>query len=140
MGLGALLLFILIGAGVYVSSQQGEVPQDPMAYEPLPTENPDTNPAAGGIEPTLFDTRVTFAGTIVCLPKKGDGPHTMECAYGFKADNGSHYALKDLFTEPGPWEFDVTDRIEVTGMLRTPEANTSYDIVGVIEVDSKRGI
>lgn len=111
------------------------------AISVAPGDDPTNNPAAGGgIEPTLFDTKVTFKGEIVCLPKKGDGPHTMECAYGLKADNGSHYALKNLFNEPGPWEFDVTDRIEVTGMLRVPEANTSYDIVGTIEVESKRAI
>lgn len=139
MGLGALLLFILIGAGVYVYSQT-EISQDPITEVPAQTDNGSGNPAAGGIEPTLFDTKITFAGTITCLPHKGDGPHTMECAYGLKADNGSYYALKNLFNEPGPWEFDVNDRIEVAGMLRVPEPNEKYDIVGVIEVESKRGI
>ncbi len=110
------------------------------AISAAPGEDP-TNPAAGGgIEPTLFGTKVTFKGSIVCLPHKGDGPHTMECAYGLKADNGSHYALKNLFNEPGPWEFDVSDRIEVTGMLAEPAANEKYDIVGVIDVQTKRGI
>lgn len=83
---------------------------------------------------------ITLVGTLTCLPHKGDGPHTLECAYGLKADDGNHYALKNLFTEPGPWPLDIGDRVRVTGTLDDPERNEKYDIVGVMEVQSSSKI
>ncbi len=138
---GMLQLLINVAARLNYNLAGNDTVDDIIAaISSAPGDDP-TNPAAGGgIEPTLFGTVITFKGTITCLPHKGGPATTMECAYGLKADNGSHYALKNLFNEPGPWEFDVGDRIEVTGMLNEPSANEIYDIVGVIDVQSKRGI
>jgi hypothetical protein len=82
--------------------------------------------------------QVSITGTIVCLPKKGPGPHTMECAYGLRADTGAHYGLRNLFTGPWPWPLDTGDRARITGVVVPPEPNTSYDIVGVIEVSNSQ--
>jgi hypothetical protein len=83
---------------------------------------------------------ISITGTIVCLPKKGPGPHTLECAYGLRADSGAHYGLSNLFTGPWPWPLDTGDRARITGELSEPEANTSYDIVGVIEVSNSQAL
>lgn len=130
IGIASLVFVVGIGAYVLLAAP---------ALSPTSDGQGSSDPA-GSTEPTLFGTMVTFSGTIVCLPKKGPGPHTMECAYGLEADHGNYYGLKNLFTEPGPWIFDVTDRIEVTGVLEEPEADTSYDIAGVIDVQNTRGL
>lgn len=83
---------------------------------------------------------ISITGTIVCLPKKGPGPHTLECAYGLRADSGAHYGLRNLFTGPWPWPLDTGDRARITGQLLSPEVNTSYDIVGVIEVSNSEAL
>lgn len=86
------------------------------------------------------ETSVTKTGNITCLKKIGTGPQTMECAIGFKADDGSYYALKNLFEIAG-YEMSRTDiRVEVTGTLGQedltgPDGNR-YDIVGVINLTS----
>jgi hypothetical protein len=92
-------------------------------------DDPSQNPVVPGEEATI-------TGTMVCLPHKGDGPHTLECAYGLKGDDGKHYALKNLFTEPGPWPIDIGDRVRVTGSMDDPELNEKYDIVAVIDVQT----
>lgn len=69
---------------------------------------------------------VSIEGTTTCLPKKGDGPHTMECAIGLKAVNGNYYSFE---TEGYP---DTNQKVTVSGKLTPAEPNTTYDIVGVI--------
>ncbi len=86
---------------------------------------------------------VTVRGAIACLPKRGTGPQTMECAIGLRSQEGRHYGLKDLFEKDPTYSFSQTDkRVEVVGTLvqedmRGPDGN-QYDIVGVIVVDSIR--
>jgi hypothetical protein len=80
--------------------------------------------------------RVSIEGTIVCLPKKGPGPHTLECAYGLQATSGEHYGLRNLFEGDWPWPLDTGERARIEGWVEAPEANTSYDIVGIIDVDT----
>ncbi|HEX6258511.1 MAG TPA: hypothetical protein VFZ48_03460 [Candidatus Saccharimonadales bacterium] len=73
---------------------------------------------------------VVFDGKIVCLPHKGDGPSTLECALGLQAENGKHYGLRSL--DPA---FSKTEqKVKVTGLLNAPEPNEAYSIVGTIEV------
>jgi hypothetical protein len=98
-----------------------------------------SNPAAGGgIEPTLFGTRVTFAGEIVCLPHKGNPEvTTMECAFGLKADNGSYYGITNMYSGSHIADIGVGEHVEITGILREPRTNEIYDIVGVIDVENR---
>lgn len=74
----------------------------------------------------------TFTGTTVCLPKPGDGPHTMECSMGLKASDQKYYALKN-----NPQQTLPTDStIKVTGKVIAPSADEVYDISGTIDVES----
>ncbi|HYF12817.1 MAG TPA: hypothetical protein VD928_00765 [Candidatus Paceibacterota bacterium] len=100
---------------------------------------PGSDPTSGAAEPGTspeptqpMGSDIMVRGTIVCLPHRGDGPHTMECAIGLKADDGKHYALKN-FSYPD--QGDVQERIQVTGKLLTSgEFHQRYDIVGTLEV------
>jgi len=92
-----------------------------VLYDPL-------QPATGA------NLKATLTGTITCLPHKGDGPHTMECAFGLKASDGYHYALQNIWeVAPGLTETGV--EIEVRGMLTKPEPGEKYDIAGVLDVE-----
>jgi hypothetical protein len=71
----------------------------------------------------------TFTGTIECLPKPGDGPHTLECALGLKASN-KHYALKNNPQNSLP----VGTNVKVSGTTTPPAANEIYDITATIDV------
>ena len=43
---------------------------------------------------TAIPERRTIDGTYVCLPHKNtEGPQTLECAFGLRAKDGTHYAL-----------------------------------------------
>ena len=42
---------------------------------------------------------ITIKGRMACLPHKDmDGPHTLECASGLKAEDGTYYGLKEKDT------------------------------------------
>lgn len=76
---------------------------------------------------------VRIKGEIVCLPKKGDGPYTMECAFGLKALDGSYYALSDSDSNYANISDLPTGEVAViTGMFEPVQKDTSYDIVGTI--------
>ncbi len=84
--------------------------------------------------------RATLEGEVVCLPHKGDGPTTLECAYGLKTDVGEHYAL-DLaaLTMPEGTMPETGDRISAGGTVTPIEMLSSdhwqkYDIEGIFSV------
>lgn len=96
--------------------QSGGVTTDPAPSEPLkPGE---------------------YGGKIVCLPKKGDGPHTLECAMGLQADDGKFYALKNA--QLGSISTDA--KVAVKGKLAAPSPTSTYDIAGEIAVEEIREI
>ena len=75
----------------------------------------------------------TYTGKIICLPhKKSDGPHTMECAYGFATDDGQMYGLRTKTGLGGSYNID--DKVSVTGTLAAPDPNERYTVTGNIEV------
>jgi hypothetical protein len=79
-------------------------------------------------------TAESLVGIIACLPHKGDGPHTMECAIGLKTDDGKYFALTN-FNYPG--SADVGERVRIAGVtVTTDEFHASYDIVGTFQVAS----
>jgi hypothetical protein len=101
------------------------------------TPTPSPSSSAGV---TNVPTNVTLQGEYVCLPKKGDGPHTLECAFGIKADDGNHYSLS---MNPGIAGANVPtgSHIKVTGLLVPIEQIStdmwrSYDIRGIISVET----
>lgn len=78
----------------------------------------------------------SIIGKIVCLPHKNPSePHTLECATGLKAENGKHYALKNMSEKDSAKAMESFEkRVEVDGELTPPAQNEKYDIVGNIEV------
>lgn len=83
----------------------------------------------------------TRTGEISCLPKKGNGPQTMECAFGLLGDDGFYYGIRN-FTDDQPISeaIDGAKKVKISGnftkeQLKGPDGN-SYDIAGVIDVQS----
>lgn len=74
---------------------------------------------------------VSLEGEMVCLPHKGDGPHTLECTYGVRDDDGNHFGLIDTRPQQMP-ETDV--RVKIDGVLVPVEENDEqpYDIKAYI--------
>ena len=114
----AVGLVVLAGAGVFAFQNKNSFGTSAIAVQ------------AGEVKMT---------GTIVCLPHKGDGPHTMECAYGLRTEDGKHYSLMHLW-DKAP-DLNITQvTAEIVGVLTPPGADEKYDIVGVIEVSSGKEI
>jgi hypothetical protein len=86
---------------------------------------------------------ITVTGRMVCLPHEHGlfgGPETEECAFGFRADSGEHYAISNLEQisqeEPALQESVGTMRqFALTGTF-TYGGYQNYDVAGLIEVDS----
>lgn len=75
---------------------------------------------------------ITVTGVLDCLQPQGDGPHTMECAFGLTTDDGTVYALGSddpmlIGTVP------TGTRVEVTGALQKVP-NEKYGTTGTVEV------
>jgi len=89
--------------------------------------------------------QATLSGMSVCLPHRDvSGPHTMECALGLKARDGTHYALDlSVLQTEAFWEFPANEEVVVEGTLvplddidgRTWDV---YDIAGQLRVTSVR--
>lgn len=83
--------------------------------------------------------RGTLSGEVVCLPHKGDGPHTMECAYGLRTDSGEHYAIDLTAMSQEQRPLETGERISANGLITPVEMLSSdhwqtYDIVGIFSV------
>ena len=90
---------------------------------------------------TNVPSNATLQGEYVCLPKKGDGPHTLECAFGLKADDGNYYSLSMNRGIPDIYNIPTGSRIKVTGLVVPIEMVStdiwrSYDIRGIISVET----
>jgi hypothetical protein len=76
---------------------------------------------------------ITIRGTLECLPKSGDGPQTMECAFGLKDENGRFYGLNDP-----EWKFLIgpamNTKVTVTGKLKDKNSGDKYNTIGTIEI------
>lgn len=71
---------------------------------------------------------VVVTGEVACLPHRGDGPHTDECAIGLKDSDGYFYALKNTTI------IETGKKIEVAGVLTPATGRETYDIAGTIDV------
>lgn len=104
-------------------------------YERFPDENP--NAIGGPGKPTP----ITVQGEITCLPKKGSGAQTLECAIGLMGQDGKYYGLRNLPDFDPEYKFSQTGmKVEVagtftSGTMEGPGGST-YDVVGNIEVTS----
>jgi hypothetical protein len=87
---------------------------------------------------------VTLDGEYTCLPHRGSGPHTMECAFGMKAANttDTYYALDTQFLNADTlMKIETGTRIRVVGTLTPIEMLSSdrwksYDIKGIMSATS----
>lgn len=82
---------------------------------------------------------VTVVGKIGCLPKKGPGPSTMECAMGLIGLDGNNFALDANKLENGIFEYE-NELVTINGLLTPIEMISNdqmhtYDIVGVVSID-----
>ncbi|MDB5238894.1 MAG: hypothetical protein JWO00_229 [Candidatus Parcubacteria bacterium] len=105
----------------------------------LNTHMPVRVPQGGTPSPVSATT--TVAGTFACLPHKGPGPSTMECAFGMKADSGAYYALDWSGTSVSAFDLPMDRPYTVTGLFVPAEMLNSnhwqaYDIRGIIKVDT----
>ena len=84
----------------------------------------------------------TLSGALACLPKKGsDGPQTLECAFGVRADDGYHYGLDISALDPGVSALPIGTRVVLAGTLVPIEAVSTdqwqtYDIRGIMSARS----
>jgi hypothetical protein len=82
--------------------------------------------------------RISVTGVWECLPHKGDGPHTMECAFGIKEEGtNKHYAVSTELMSTYPVDYATGARVRVEGvMVQKNQLNSNawntYDIVGII--------
>lgn len=90
---------------------------------------------------TPQNTPITITGEITCLPKRGSGAQTMECAFGLKDTKGKYYGLSNLSGHDPEYRLSRGDvRVRVTGLLsdtiQTGPDGNKYDISGVIAIKS----
>jgi hypothetical protein len=83
--------------------------------------------------------RATLQGEVVCLPHVGDGPHTMECAYGIKTDAGEYYAIDLALMSQQHAPLETGERISANGTVTPVEMLSTdhwqkYDIEGIFSV------
>ncbi len=135
---------ILLGVLVFNSGKNAEVkdttPTEQIGTTPTPIPNqPRENPNPG-TKPPFPQSKVALSGETVCLPHKNtEGPQTLECAFGLKTNAGTYYAL-DLNALPDlAGDFQVNERVTVTGVITPVEALSSdrwqiYPIVGIFSV------
>ncbi|MEM2141101.1 hypothetical protein [Nitrososphaera sp.] len=86
---------------------------------------------------------ISVAGRMVCLPHEQGlfpGPETMECAFGFRGQNGEHYQignLEEISKEEPLLEQSVGGAQEfvISGTFTYGDYR-NYDVVGTIDADS----
>lgn len=82
--------------------------------------------------------RQSVVGFWECLPKKGPGPHTMECAFGIAVDQSDgHLAVSTQLMSTYPVDFPTGTKVRVEGVVTPIQALSSdqwrsYDIDGII--------
>lgn len=81
--------------------------------------------------------RQSVVGFWECLPKKGTGPHTDECAFGIAKDQSDGHLAVDTNLMSTIPDFTVGDKVRVEGVVTPVMALSSdrwqsYDIDGII--------
>jgi len=71
--------------------------------------------------------RATLTGEYLCLPHVDtSGPQTLECAFGLKTDDGTHYALDFNLMSQAMQDLRTGERITASGVV-TPVERLSTD-------------
>lgn len=137
-----LLAIIIISAiaGWYIYNQQLAADESAInsfddcvaAGNPVMESYPEQCRTPGGKHfVNDIDRPISVAGEGICLPHKGDGPHTLECAFGIKSDEGENYQVG--FEGEEALDFQVGGRYEIRGVF-SPRPDSNYDILGSIKV------
>ena len=145
----SLILVIIISIFVYAKVDRGHLVADSFKRcvemgNPVGESHPRqcwTKDGKHFVEElsSVPEAEITINGEIACLPKKGNGPQTMECAIGLLADDGSYYSLINMSKVDPDYKFSVGGlKVAVEGMFTSnnktsPEVNR-YDTVGSISV------
>lgn len=86
--------------------------------------------------------RMTISGTYECLPHLDTtGPQTQECAFGLKADDGTHYAVNFGASADAMSQFQGGKHVTAEGFLVIKEALSTnqwdkYDMKGIFTITS----
>lgn len=72
---------------------------------------------------------IAIDGEIVCLPRPGDGPHTLECRLGLRDDEGNYLKIDD---DARYDELHVGDLVRVKGIFELAEEDEPYDVSGTV--------
>lgn len=98
-----------------------------------PSDNTGTPPPAPPPGP------IALLGEIVCLPHRGDGPMTEECAHGLRGDDGKNYGLRYIDGRSFvSGEISVGTRVSVSGTFAPAGPDERYDVIGYIAVADVR--
>lgn len=87
---------------------------------------------------------ISVVGSMVCLPHKQGlfpGPETQECAFGFRGQDGEHYAIANLNQleeqEVLIGSVGSARQFQISGAFTYgSDEDYIYDVVGRIDVDS----
>jgi hypothetical protein len=89
---------------------------------------------------------ITVIGPMICLPHKQglfSGPQTEECAFGFRGQDGRHFALSNYgeIEENNPGLLvmngrDATFNITGTFQYGGSAGYENYDVTGMVDADS----
>jgi len=94
-------------------------------------KSPTPKPSSSPVPPSQI---VQIDGTVQCLLHKGTGPTTTECAYGLKTADGNYYGVTD--DSQAITQYQIGERVLVTGTVAPPPANETYQVVGIITASS----
>lgn len=99
-----------------------------------------TSPKKVEKDPATLAGLVTLTGTYECLPHLNtDGPQTAECAFGFKADDGDHYAVNFGQSAKAMEQFKGGERITAEGFIALKETLSTdqwnkYNMKGIFTI------
>lgn len=123
-----VVLVVAIGALTAVLISNGNASKEPNS-----SSQANNSPKNGSAQPADASPTTATEGAFECLPAKGDGPQTFECAWGLKADDGKVYELRT--DDPNPLSsVAMGSRIRVTGTI-IEVASDKYDIIGAIRIE-----
>lgn len=94
---------------------------------------PESIPETSGFSDGQY---VELAGELVCLPHRDQsGPQTMECAFGFKDESGTYYALQDTTQDYSLLSgVPMNQRIQIGGVYQSSD-DDKYQQNGMIKLE-----
>ncbi len=99
-----------------------------------------TSPKKADPDPAALAGLVTLTGTYECLPHLNtDGPQTTECAFGFKTDDGDHYAVNFGQSAKAMEQFKGGEHVTAEGFIALKETLSTdqwnkYNMKGIFTV------